>query len=1152
MDDQWFQVQAKLIRAFVERRGIHEDEFEAFHSYIPRILDMFKEHVKVQYVDIHDHLHTVIAKDVYFVRPMERGIGFDNPERACLRNAYEGEVRGTMLYTISIRPSARDHFAEDTEFEVKEDANFPAEEASEEEEEDEEPEEDEPDEEEEDPEEEEEEEDKESEKPKEKSAFRFTKESYSEYNQIIHSVESHNFLIVEDFPIWIRSTLCTTRMPWCPPSLYTRQNMMGATFMVGRNFKICPYEEYIINNRPLSQKQDKVEMRCRFYNLSKYGRTNSTIRSTLDHPQYRKKQQQKRDVDQMQKGKQPPRFMVEIPHEKPKRKLPVAVLAMAFGCPIQLFIEKIKMYLRDNGQAATMLLSMIEHDVDGCQTQHDAIRRIANCLARCRDMGSLEEKMSYVSYTLHGEFIPNLMDPRSEQNGYEYENSRKSFALAEATAELIRISELNNLNKPDHEQWHPYDRRSYVFKRTDTPGEKLAILTRKYAKHYAKRACTQLKKVLESGQRWDLTHIFNSKLIKLSTSVKNGQWDSKTDTSDHNQNKTQLMVAGFNSDSAHLQMSKIIKSNQTKSTDPKPLLTDPTQLGRVDLYVTPESEKCAIIRHKAPTAVISPLMDMEAVQLSIHRLIQSHQAKLGWIPLNHSQGGIQLPQGVIVHDVFGGVIGWVANGFDMYDLFVSFRRRSLLHPYVTFVYEARRHIFFFNVDEGRFLRPLLVASALPRLWECVANPAFDCVADPVKELLAAGCVEYLDAAEEYCGLLTTAETMDHWKQAPDLYTHVEISALFSMTLTDAKPFANLNAGPRRNLTGTFEKRSLGLKMYPDRGTTSSYTLMYGQTPVISDPYDDAMQLRIKEPNGIHAKVAILSDAFNVEDAWTMKKSFFGRGAGHSSEIHVVTGTLNQGQVFRKPDSRTNGKASHDKYDALLDDGTPRIGAEIKGGAAVLGKVFEHKKGSVISRRCMSKFTPHGSRYVVQAVDKYPEHEKNPKIVRVELRKDHEPTIGDKFFLAHGQKGTVGRIIPDHDLPFDERTGIIPDVFLNACSMFRLTEGLLLEMIMDAARAMSPSLLAQCESVFLTQGQMERKLKAVRTIFNRFALHPDGTSIMRQGTTGEMIMCPVFSGTVYLRVLKQMSADKLRSRDRGPVNDITRQPTSGQKNSGGLR
>lgn len=1183
-----------LVEAFIRKRGMHQDELDNFNSYLPEILTMIKDHIKPFYIDEYNQLHQIEILEAHFVLPHEENVGIDSPERALLRNNYECKVRGVTRYSIrrvpneEVIPEKLDEQKDENENDTENDKNGEDDDDEEEEEEedlpeepdssdeeDEEKEEEEEDEEEEEKENEEEEEDDEEEekdeeeaenaakrakrttelKPtvgksrhislgddNERPAFMIERQDFSKYTELVSEVlDTHMCL---EMPVWIRSKLCWMSTPFREPFLQTKPYLLGQMYLVSRTFKLCPYEEYYFNNRLLTMKSDCVEIRSKFYHSSKRFRTNCTLKFSMMYRKYRKKKET---------WIRSPRFVMEIPHEKPKALCSITIVAMAYGWSPQAFIDAIRMFLRfKTTPEMEAFLEVIALDTDECRTQKDAIRRVSTYLSKCRRMSVADEIASYVSFTLRGEFLPNLLDMEGDDNcDHTIENIRKGYALAEVCAELIQMSE--PVNDSRIEKWKPVDRRAYHIKRIDTPGEKIVFLTRKFVKHLVKKASKTLENVVTQGKSIDVSHILNAKMIKLTNSVKNGVWDSKTDASENNQNKTQMAITGYCSDALRSQLNKIIKFAMKKNSNPEPLLTHPTQMGRVDLYLTPESERCAIVRNKALGCWITPLTDHINMHHLIMRVIERHRVELGWTSVSPSN---TLGRGTIVKDIYGGVIGWVTDALKLYKLFAGLRRRCAIWPFLGMEWDRQRDVFCFTVDEGRMCRPLIILEKLKELIALMDGPAFLFSPDPVQVLMERGCVEYLDAAEEFCGLVFTAESLPDAIKGGFTHTHMEVHGLFSMSITVAKAFCNFNSGPRRMYTGNMEKRSISLKLFEDRGTTVSYSLWYAQDPLISSIIDYSLESRHQEPNGMNVFVGVLSDEANIEDSYVMCEDSIQRGMCVSSETMIVTTSLGANCMFQKVDGRTKGKAQDEKYHAIRPDGTPVERTVLNGGDAIVSKVFFKKDGNDTTRRCVSKFLPVSESYTVKTVSRYPpDEQKQAKIVRVSLVKTNVPTAGDKFFFGHGQKGTISALRRSWDMPFVESgpmAGRSPDILINVCAFARVTLGFQLEILWGKARAYDSAKIHQYRSAFLSDSSFEEQMKACSAVLRLNGLSHTGKERMRRGDNGRLLKCHVYLGFANMRVLKHMARDKLRSRDRGPINPDTRQGTVGKKVHGAMR
>lgn len=1095
---QWDNLNREVMRAILKQRGLHLDEYENYESFLQDMLDLVQEHLQLWYIDSKRQLHHISVKECYFVRPYDSLYGPDHPERALLRNHYECTIQGDLLYTIRIKDEALDPSLQYKSFEEYHGSTGSIPDYN-------------------------------------------PRAMYSNFTKTVSESLKKDHVLM-DLPVLVGSVLCNLRTGLVPPSLFHHQYASVPAYIVNRNFKICPNEEYIANNRAIPHKQNSVEIRSKFYDMAKKFRTNCTLKILIEQTKARA----------FENWDLPPRFVMEIPHESPRASVPVIVLAMAYGWTANLFYESVCMHMHQRLDAPSHnLLYCLMSDTEGCTTTTQAQLCVGKRLSKCQGLTDIET-LSYVRYTLHGEFLANLVTPSHEPRLI---NVIKGHALAQAVAMLVLMHPSVNHGRNDDEKFACFDKRSYAHKRLETPGEKMASLLRKHVKNGAKKAFLKLRSLVESSFTTDLNAVICKSLFKITGSVRNGVWDTKAVVSEHNQNKTQMLITGFCGDSAHVQSQKIIKlGGSKKNCNAKPMLTHASQTGRVDLYLTPESDKCGIIRFKALGAAISPKVKLDLIMILLRSILTKHGSEFGWVPLTSMDMSKAMTQHITVMDVYGGLMGWVQHAQKLYECVRRYRRTGVLSKYFSIEFSQKLHAIYFNCDEGRLLRPLFVVSKLKEFLDTTPVQVLSQNPHAVQYLLEKGFIEYLDAAEEYSGYILTADTFQTLQACDFEHTHLEIHGCFALSLTVAKAYCTFNQGPRRLYTGNMEKRSISKKDEHDEGTTASYSLFYAQDPLQSDPVDQVMGLRQQEPNGLNVVVAVMSLAENQEDAWILKREAFERGLGMTREQHAYTVVLAEDCVFTKPDSKCRGLASSEKYMYLNEDGSPKTGVLIPGGYAFVGRVFTYKKQNTVFTRCMSKFLPWNVSYRVDSVQYFP-CQTDYHVVRVIMSSVNHPSVGDKFFLAHGQKGTCGMVVPSIDLPFitcGVNAGVVPDLFLNVCSLMRITQGLLLELLTSKGRALSPTLVQQYDTMFLNETSFQKKLKLVEHVFRLHGLTKSGRDQMACGKTGRIINTTVFNGVASLRVLKHMAKDKLRSRDRGPTNELTRQTSVGKKNFGGQK
>jgi intein/homing endonuclease len=177
-----------------------------------------------------------------------------------------------------------------------------------------------------------------------------------------------------------------------------------------------------------------------------------------------------------------------------------------------------------------------------------------------------------------------------------------------------------------------------------------------------------------------------------------------------------------------------------------------------------------------------------------------------------------------------------------------------------------------------------------------------------------------------------------------------------------------------------------------------------------------------------------------------------------------------------------------------------------------------------------------------------------KVYCVEMQSSHTYYMRESNFSPcliignssrHGQKGTIGNIIPECDMPFTN-SGIRPDIIINPHAIpSRMTIGQLKETLLGKVLV---------ELGLFGDGTSFGKLDImdIRKELLKVGYESNGEEIMNNGLTGEQVECSVFIGPVFYQRLKHMVVDKAHSRSIGPMVNLTRQPAEGRSRDGGLR
>lgn len=787
------------------------------------------------------------------------------------------------------------------------------------------------------------------------------------------------------------------------------------------------------------------------------------------------------------------------------RDMPVSVVLKALGMVKESDIQK---YIGKETDSVIVNL----YEFVNIATKEDAMMYISE---KANFQGTKKEILDRVKQRMDSYLFPHIGQTKEDR-------AKKAVTLCKLIKQFLIAKENPHLRT---------DKDHYENKRVRLSGDLLATLFRVNLGILMRDIQYSLQKATKKRKFFSIKVIAKSTLFshRVESAIATGSWTGERAGITQNMDKTNYLAIIS-------QLQRVSSMLPSERENFQARILHPTHYGRFCPIETPEGTEIGLRKNLAILSQVSTRINLDE-----EKFLKGIESE-----------GLD-KEGIEGIEIFfnGMFIGNVKSPEEFIEKMRDRRRKGELPIQMNMKYNPDFSEISISTEPGRVLRPLIIVDNGVSRLKSEHLLKLEQGEMSWKDLIREGIIEYLDASEEESALVALYE-----RELTPEHSHLEIDSidLFGV-VTSLVPYGNHDQSSRLNRGSKTQKQALGLYAanYLVRLDTDVSILQYPQKPIVRSFIYDTLETY---PAGQNLVVAIMTyEGYNMEDALVLNKGSVDRGVGRSFYFRPYSAIeMNYAGELKDeiaiPEKDSSGYKTEESYDLLENDGIIFPEADIGEGKVLIGKMSppkflsEAREISIRAKKESSISIKQGEKGTVDSVFITEDSDGN-KIVQVKTRDLRIPELGDKFATSHGQKGVIGMVADEEDIPFTAK-GIKPDVMFNPHGLpSRMTVGYLLELIAGKVGCVNGEIVDGTSFSGTNKDELEGQLKEL-------GFRYDGKETMYSGITGKKMKAKIFIGNLYYLKLKYMVANKLHGRASGKVALLTRQPIEGRSRGGALR